>query len=78
MLSFRAIKDMMFADQGLVDDRQPLMAFEIPGLDGRWGFYLPKIDPWKVLLIVSGICFSVMRMTVFPSPCLILCHVSRR
>jgi len=53
MMIITAIKDLFFADQGLVDNRQPLFPFAIPGCEGEWGFFPPTAAPWKVLAIVS-------------------------
>lgn len=41
------------SDQGLVDDREPLLTVAIPGLEGLWGLYAPNFSPWKNLAIVS-------------------------
>lgn len=61
-----AMKDVLFADQGLVDNRQALFSFAIPGVEGQWGFFPPTLAPWRVLAIVSlslqnlrdDMCFS--------------------
>lgn len=47
------IRNLLFGDQGLVDRREALFSFEIPGLEGEWGFFPPTLAPWKVLAFVS-------------------------
>ena len=47
------LKEVLFSDQGLVDDRDALFTFAIPGLEGEWGFFPPSIVPWKILALVS-------------------------
>jgi hypothetical protein len=53
MTMMTAIQDIFFADQGLVDNRQALFSFVIPGCEGEWGFFPPTATPWKVLAVVS-------------------------
>jgi hypothetical protein len=67
-----AIKDIFLADQGLVDDRQALFTFAIPGLEGVWGFFPPTLAPWKVLAFVSctgsAVPSNLLLMLVQSSP----------
>lgn len=36
-----------------VDDREPLVAFQIPNVDGEYNLFAPKFGPWKQLLFLS-------------------------
>lgn len=45
----------LFADKLTADAREPVLIFDLPGLDGPFGLYAPLLEPWKQLLLVSSI-----------------------
>lgn len=46
------LKDL-FKDQALVDERTPSFTFEIPGVEGTWGFFPPVLQTWLLFIYVS-------------------------
>lgn len=44
----------LFADKLHIDDRESIWAFSIPGLDGTYALYAPRLQLWKQLLTVRG------------------------
>lgn len=43
----------LFEDDLLVDSRDPLLSFAIPGIHGDFGLFAPRWELWKQLISVS-------------------------
>lgn len=45
-----------FADKAIVDDRQPVLTFQLPAFvsdGGEFGLYAPRAEPWKQMALIS-------------------------
>jgi len=49
------ILETLFADKLVQEDRDYAFTFEIPGLEGTFAFYPPKLALWVQLLAVSQV-----------------------
>ena len=41
----------LFEENYNVDDREPVLEFQIPNIDGEFSVYAPKVGPWLQLLL---------------------------
>lgn len=41
----------LFEENYNVDDREPVLEFNIPNIDGEFSVYAPKVGPWLQLLL---------------------------
>jgi hypothetical protein len=64
----------LFADKLLGDEREPVAVFSIPGLEGQFGLYAPRWEPWKQLILVGGMDLIYMYLaTCSTSPYHLYC-----
>jgi hypothetical protein len=50
----------LFEDKAIVDNREPLLTFSIPRVEGTFGLFAPETTAWKQLAIVSASLGSVV------------------
>jgi hypothetical protein len=48
-----------FKENFIVDDREPLVTFQIPKVDGEFSLFAPHVGPWTQLL-----SFNVLQMVI--------------
>lgn len=56
------IWNVIFSDKLDVDDREPVASFQIPGVEGEFGLYPPRLVFWIQLTIVSSSMLFVLDM----------------
>eukprot|EP00531_Pseudo-nitzschia_arenysensis_P010754 CAMPEP_0116136602 /NCGR_PEP_ID=MMETSP0329-20121206/11812_1 /TAXON_ID=697910 /ORGANISM="Pseudo-nitzschia arenysensis, Strain B593" /LENGTH=408 /DNA_ID=CAMNT_0003631481 /DNA_START=61 /DNA_END=1287 /DNA_ORIENTATION=+ len=53
----------LFEENFNVDDREPVLEFHIPSIDGAFSVYAPKVGPW-IQLLISEFLQSIIQVAV--------------
>ena len=53
---WRSLVTELFAEKLLTDERNPVVVFSVPRIEGTWGLFLPLLEHWRQLILVSSYC----------------------
>ena len=48
----RSLGSQLFAEKLVTDERDPVLYFSVPGVDGTWGLFAPLSEHWRQLILV--------------------------